>query len=209
MGWATKYLLAEGDNRQSSLCDEADGWVISGIAMCVWSCCDSFPAPHCLTSEHPNYYIHVQDIYLQSHGKSTICFDHDPIYIYIEREKNMLCIYVSYIYIIHNIYIYYTVLILIGDWQAMELIFHRALRVVAQVLAIIRSSRERMPGKTRPLQPSNSDPDNGDRRVGSSIDLCLWFSGRTGKSCKEAKEPHSKLGSVNGRQIITDLEPAR
>ena len=148
-----------------------------------------------------------------------IRFDHHvPIYIYI--EKNMLCIYVSYIYILYiiniyilyiiNIYIYYIqMLILIGDWQAMELIFHRALRVVVQVLAIIRSSRERMPGKTRPLQPSNSDPDNGDRRVGSSIDLCLWFSGRTGKSCKEAKEPHSKLGSVNGRHIINDLEPAR
>ena len=132
------------------------------------------------------------------------------MFLYIYREKDVMYICVIYIYIIHNKYIYYIqMLILIGDWQAMELIFHRALRVVVQVLAIIRSSRERMPGKTRPLQPSNSDPDNGDRRVGSSIDLCLWFSGRTGKSCKEAKEPHSKLGSVNGRHIINDLEPAR
>ena len=93
--------------------------------MCVWSCCDSFPAPHCLTSAHPNYYIHVQAIYLQSNGKSTIRFDHHvPTYIYaliimflyIYIEKNMLCIYVSYIYIyiIHNKYIYLYILYIIN-----------------------------------------------------------------------------------------------
>ena len=79
--------------------------------MCVWSCCDSFPAPHCLTSEHPNYYIHVQDIYLQSNGKSTIRFDHHvPTYIYALIIMFLYILYIIniYIYILYiiNIYIY-------------------------------------------------------------------------------------------------------